>query len=141
MDIAGTETLDDFLPTPKKRRGNFKPYDINSPEAEQLVYDFASFGVPVSLIGKLFGVTPNTIYNRYGDTVKLAHAESDVILHKAIWKLALDDKHKAQATMLIWLSKNRLGWTDNTSAVAMKDDETGEVKFSINVLEGPKNGG
>lgn len=89
-------------------------------ELEQLTR-LASIGGTHWEMAFLLGVDENTLRARIKDSPKVAKAiekglyEGNVSLRRKVMKLALDDNHSAQATMLIWACKTRLGQSDRVA--------------------------
>ena len=64
----------------------------------------------VSEISRWFGVDQNTINLRFKDEIELARSETKARLRNKMLHEALIN---GNTTMLIWLSKNMLGFSDN----------------------------
>jgi len=60
-------------------------------------------------IARWFGVDKNTIAKRFGTEIELARQETKAKLRRKM----LEEAMNGNTTMLIWLSKNMLGFSDN----------------------------
>jgi hypothetical protein len=88
-----------------------------TPEQRKMVQLASAGGMPLEDIGRLFGVSGNTIKNYFPEEIATGKATMDI---KAIGELAkmmfsdIDSKHKFNA--IKWYQTNRMGWRDNTSS-------------------------
>jgi len=80
---------------------------------EDLIYRLASINCTYDEIGAVCNVHPDTIRNRFSDTVKKGREEGKSSLKRKMWKLAMEGNNgEGNVGMLIWLSKQMLGYTD-----------------------------
>lgn len=87
----------------KKQRKPRKEID------REVVIKLARLHCNVSEIARWFGVDQNTINLRFKDDIELARGETKAKLRRKM----LEEAMNGNTTMLIWLSKNMLGFSDN----------------------------
>ena len=83
-----------------------RPKAMLDPDAIELMA--ASF-LPVSSIAKILGVNPDTLYARYSENLQRGRENRKYGLACAMWDKALTEK---DTKMMIWLSKQHLGYRD-----------------------------
>jgi hypothetical protein len=74
-----------------------------------VVIKLARLHVPTADIAKWFGVNTSMIERRFTDDIMLARTETKAKLRSKM----LDEAFRGNSTMLIWLSKNMIGFGDN----------------------------
>lgn len=75
----------------------------------ETVIKLARLHCNTSEIARWFGVDQNTINNRFKEDIDLARTETKAKLRRKMMEEAMN----GNTTMLIWLSKNMLGFSDN----------------------------
>lgn len=76
----------------------------------ELVYGLAKLHCTNREIASLVGVSVDTLQRNYHDILDKGRDEGKMTLRRSMWDLALNGKNP---TMMIWLSKQHLGFTDN----------------------------
>ena len=109
---------------PQKNKGGRpkKPID------EQTLYELAETMLPMESIAQLLDCHVDTLYARYSDTIKKAREGRKQCLSMRMWEKALIDKDRV---MMIWLSKQHLGYRD-----VLSEDAT-QVNFNVQVNLNP----
>lgn len=101
-----------------------KPIDL------ELVYGLAKLHCTNREIASLTGVSVDTLQRRYHDILDKGRDDGKMTLRRSMWDLALNGKNP---TMMIWLSKQHLGFTDNPISnddkkpLPWSDDDVEEV--------------
>ena len=110
-------------PKERKKTGPEKWVKVNYRQANELtehdlttLYDSVKIGMTVEKAAKLLQVKPDTIHNHFQHVLDQAHAARDRELLNTMWNVATA---KNNVTMLIWLSKQYLGFTDKTQTETM----------------------
>lgn len=88
------------------------PPQIRKPKKvidREQVIKLARLHCNVAEIARWFNVDHNTINSRFKDEIELARAETKARLRRKM----LEEAMYGNSTMLIWLSKNMLGFSDN----------------------------
>ncbi len=78
---------------------------------------FGERGCPWEDIERFYNVNRLTLMRYYKADYEKGVGQTNIALRDKMVSLALNDTHKGQATMLIWLGKNRLGMSDSPSVV------------------------
>jgi len=86
---------------------------------ENLVFELAKLHCTNVEIARIVDCDPQTIENRFSDLVAKGKEEGKLSLRRAMFRSAVDNGNVA---MMIWLSKNILGFTDKVEAVAIYDN-------------------
>jgi hypothetical protein len=81
-----------------------KPIDL------ELVYGLAKLHCTNREIASLTGVCVDTLQRNYHDVLDKGRDDGKMTLRRSMWDLALNGKNP---TMMIWLSKQHLGFSDN----------------------------
>ncbi len=81
-----------------------KPIDL------ELVYNLAKLHCTNREIASLSGVSVDTLQRQYHDVLDKGRDDGKMTLRRSMWDLALNHKNP---TMMIWLSKQHLGFSDN----------------------------
>lgn len=84
----------------------------------KLVEKLATIHCSVKEIADIIGVHPDTIRNRFADTIARGKANGKMSVRRKMLETAMT----GNATLLIWLSKNWLGMSDNPL-----DDDTQKI--------------
>jgi len=87
-------------------------YDMARPIKEineEEVFKLAQIGATSEEMGHFFGCTAQTIMNRFRDTIEAGHSEAKMSIRRKRLQIAMNDDHKQQASMLMFLSKVWLG--------------------------------
>lgn len=82
-----------------------KPKEINEDEVLKL----AQMGATYEEMAHFLGCDKQTLQNRFLDTIHAGHAEAKMSIRRKRLAIAMDETHKQQAAMLIFLSKVWLG--------------------------------
>jgi hypothetical protein len=85
-------------------QNKLKPIDL------ELVYGLAKLHCTNKEIASLAGVSVDTLQRRYHDILDKGRDDGKMTLRRSMWDLALNGRNP---TMMIWLSKQHLGFTDN----------------------------
>lgn len=120
-------------PSGRKKPGPEKWVKVNYRSAIELtaddlttLYDSIKVGMTVEKAANLLKVKPDTIHKHFQHVLDEAHAARDKELLETMWTVATE---KNNVTMLIWLSKQYLGFTDKTQT------ETLNANFDIIIGE------
>lgn len=81
-----------------------KPIDL------ELTYGLAKLHCTNREIASLVGISVDTLQRRYHDILDKGRDEGKMTLRRSMWDLALNGRNP---TMMIWLSKQHLGFSDN----------------------------
>ena len=73
------------------------------------VYDLAAIGCTYEEIASLVGCDKSTLEKRFSGTIKTGHDNMKMSVRRKSFQIAMDDTHKQQASMLIFLRKVVLG--------------------------------
>lgn len=95
---------------------------------EETVFKLAETMLPVESIATLLGCNRDTLYDRFSDTLQKGREGRKKSLSTAMWEKALIAK---DTTMMIWLSKQHLGYKDSLS-----EDAT-QIQFNIQINLNP----
>ena len=76
---------------------------------EEAVRRCAEFGMTYEEMADYFSCAKQTLVDRFQDTIKSGHSEMKESIRRKRLKIAMDDTHKQQASMLMFLSKVVLG--------------------------------
>jgi hypothetical protein len=85
---------------------------------KELVEKLATIHCSVKEIADIVGCHPDTIRNRFADTISRGKANGKMSVRRKMLETAMT----GNATLLIWLSKNWLGMSDNPL-----DDDTQKI--------------
>jgi len=77
-----------------------------------MVRRLAAVGASVTTMAKILDCSTDTLHRRFASEIEKGRAEGDVVILDGLFKLA----QKQNLGALIWLSKNRLGYTDKVEA-------------------------
>lgn len=78
----------------------------------------------------VLGCHKDTIYNRFFDDLKRGHEDGQMSIKRKMHEKALSGA--GDNTMLIWISKQRLGYKDR------QPEDTGNVNLNVYIDEVPK---
>jgi len=112
-----------------------KPIDL------ELVYGLAKLHCTNREIASLTGVSVDTLQRQYHDILDKGRDDGKMTLRRSMWDLALNGKNP---TMMIWLSKQHLGFTDNPISnddkkpLPWTDDDLVESKVEEQEQEEPE---
>lgn len=107
-----------------------KPIDL------ELVYGLAKLHCTNREIASLTGVSVDTLQRQYHDILDKGRDDGKMTLRRSMWDLALNGKNP---TMMIWLSKQHLGFSDNPinsddkKPLPWSDDDIEEVSTKTQV--------
>lgn len=101
-----------------------KPLEID----ETLVYELAKIHCTMGEIAAVVGCSVDTLERRFAEIIKKGDEEGKMSLKRKMHQMALG----GNAVMLLWLSKQRLGYRDR------QPDEPASVQFNIISKEIPK---
>jgi hypothetical protein len=76
---------------------------------EKLIYKLAMIHCTNPEIASILGIGVDTLQRNYGDVIRSGRESGKQKLRRTMWQSAL----AGNVTMMIWLSKNILGYTDN----------------------------
>lgn len=85
------------------------------------VYDLATIHCTIEEIAAVLGTTRDHIYTKHADALRRGHENGQMSLKRKMHKVALEGDTK----MLIWLSKQRLGYKEQYPDIAQ------QVHFNI----------
>lgn len=91
----------------QEKRGPGKPKAVVDLE---LVYNLAKLHCTNREIAHLVGCHVDTLQKRFHDLLDKGRDDGKMTLRRSMWDLALNGKNP---TMMIWLSKQHLGFSDN----------------------------
>lgn len=94
---------------------------------EDMVFQLASFGLTRDEIASVCNCHPNTLDNRFYDTIKEGHLHRNSSLRRKQYEVAMN----GNVAMLIWLGKQYLGQTE-------KIEQYGEVSVKEAIDRGKK---
>lgn len=109
----------------EKNKGGRPKADLNP----EMIYKLAQSLLPVETIASILGVSRETLYARYSDSLHKGRDNRKYSLVQAMWHKALEDK---DTKMQIWLSKQHLGYKDSLP------EEATQVVFNVYTNEVPK---
>lgn len=118
------------VPVVKKKKGGVMPgsgrplKEIN----EDQVYRLALIHCTIPEIASTLDCGISTIKDRFSAVLQRGHEEGQMSLKRKMHEVAMAGDTK----MLIWLSKQRLGYKD------VQPEEATQVHFNVNVVEIPK---
>lgn len=90
-----------------------RPEHEPTPEQRELVVRLASRGVPQTFIAAKIGITDDTLRKQYERELSIAYADQAVDLCGAMYQKAIIEQ---DTTMIIWMTKNLLGWRGDQGA-------------------------
>jgi hypothetical protein len=96
---------------------------------EDMVFKLGQTMLPVESIAAILECHPDTIYARFSEVLHRAREGRKKSLSMTMWEKALIDK---DTKMLIWLSKQHLGYRD------VLPEEATKVNFNVYCNEVPK---
>jgi len=96
---------------------------------ERMLYKLAQSMLSVEAIANIMDTSADVIYARYSDTLHKGRNDRRHTLVQAMWQKGLEEK---DTKMLIWLSKQHLGYKD------IQPEEAQQMQFNIMVNEVPK---
>ncbi len=96
---------------------------------DEMVRRLAESMLPIEAMATLLGCTYETLYDRFSDTISKAREGRRAALSTTMWEKALI---KQDTTMMIWMSKQHLGYRDK------QPDEATQVHFNVITTEVPK---
>ena len=116
---------------PKKKFGGIQP-GSGKPQKEideKLLYKLAQTMLPVTSIATILECSTDTLERRYSGILQLGRENRRVSLVQKMWHQALFEK---DTKMMIWLSKQHLGYRDTPVINAT------QINFKIVIDEVPK---
>ena len=106
--------------TPKKKMG--RPKITETPKTlEELIFDLAKIQCTLSEMSAVLGISEDCLQDNYSGVIKKGKEHGKESLRRAMYKKAIDDDN---TVMMIWLSKNVLGYADKQEV-----SSTSEVKY------------
>lgn len=97
---------------------------------ERQIFELAKIHCTVEEISAVIGCHKDTIYARFSDALQRGHNAGQMSLKRKMHEKALSGN--GDTSMLIWLSKQRLGYKDKQPEMAT------EVHFNVYTNEVPK---
>lgn len=94
----------------------------------ELLRKMASEDCTVAEIGAALGCHKDTIYARFSDVLREGRDQGNCSLKRKMFELAMS----GNVQMLIWLSKQRLGYKDR------QPDEATQVHFNVSISDVPR---
>jgi len=117
---ADEKPKEEVIQQPKKKTG--RPLITETPATlEELIFDLARIQCTHSEMSAVLKISEDTLVNRFSDIIKSGKESGKESLRRAMFKKALVDDN---AVMMIWLSKNVLGYADKQEV-----SSTSEVKY------------
>lgn len=95
---------------------------------EALLHKLAAIHCNQEEMCSILGISTDTLQRRFAAQVKAARNEGKMSLRRKMWQMALD----GNTTLLIWLSKNELGYSDR---LEQKQEVKAEVKETVYTCE------
>lgn len=92
------------------------------------VFRLAHIHCTVNEIASVLDCNPDTIYARFSEVLRRGHEDGQMSLKRKMHEVAFNGDTK----MLIWLSKQRLGYKD------VMPEEVAQVTFNVYTNEVPK---
>lgn len=86
----------------------------------KIIQRMAAIGCTMNEIAQVFEVSVDTLERNYADIIKTGRADGAKCLRRKQWQIAMNNEHKGQTTMCIWLGKQLLGQADKLET---KDEE------------------
>lgn len=102
--------------------------DISEDEVKKL----AEFGATYEEMAHFFQCDKQTLQNRFLDVIHAGHADAKMSIRRKRMRIAMDDTHKMQTTMLIYLSKVWLGEKEYNYVVNGEGGAPIQVEFVNN---------
>lgn len=118
-------TKEDAKPIVQRQNGGRPLKDIDPDK----LYIAAQGMLPVEGLARLFDCAPSVLYDRFSEVLQKAREARKQTLSLAMWEKALLGK---DTTMMIWLSKQHLGYKER------QPEEAQIVNFNVVVNEVPK---
>ncbi len=119
----------DSIPTKKKfggiQEGAGRPKKEINPDQ---IYKLALIHCTAQEISSIVGCAKSVIYDRFSDVLQKGHEEGQMSLKRKMHEVAMAGDTK----MLIWLSKQRLGYKD------VQPLDATQISFNIQVNEIPR---
>lgn len=72
---------------------------------EKLIKELAGLGCTVDDIARVCDCSNDTLQRHYMHCLEVGRADAKVSIRRKQFQVAMDDEHKSQGTMLIWLGK------------------------------------
>jgi AraC-like DNA-binding protein len=94
----------------------------------ELVHALAMIHCTAEEISSVVGCSRETIYARFSDVLRKGHEEGQMSLKRKMHEKAMS----GDTSMLIWLSKQRLGYKDK------QPEEASQVTFNIHIDQDAK---
>lgn len=91
---------------------------------EETVKKLAALNCSMEEIGHVVGCSIDTLERRFAAAIKEGRSHGKVSLKRKMYDAAM----AGNITMMIWLSKNLLGYTDKTEQVSVNKQETEALK-------------
>lgn len=120
----------DTLDKPKKKFGG-KQEGAGRPKKdidEEMVFRMAQTLLPVESIAIILQCSKDTLYSRFSDALQKGREDRKKSLVQAMWLKALEDK---DTKMMIWLSKQHLGYKDTIPEQAQN------ISYNVTINENP----
>jgi hypothetical protein len=90
---------------------------------EKLIEELAGVGCTVPDIARICDCSNDTIERNYGEALERGRANTRASIRRKQFEIAMNDEHKGQATMLVWLGKILCDqWEAKTFLSKMPDD-------------------
>lgn len=121
----------DKKPNPAARKRFYLPTGGEEPTVldKEMLSALAATMLPIESIAVLCKCSKDTLYAKYSDVLQTAREGRKQTLAMAMWEKGLIEK---DTKMLIWLSKQHLGYRD------VMPEEAAQVNFNVYTNEVPK---
>jgi hypothetical protein len=130
VNLANEVVKSEAKPVAKKKRGGIQP-GAGRPLKEidpKMVFELASIDCTDSEIAKCFGCNESTIKDRFSTLLREGRAAGCRSMKRKMHEVA----YSGDTKMLIWLSKQRLGYKENQPEAAQ------HIYFNVMVNEVPR---
>lgn len=97
---------------------------------EETVKKLAALNCSMEEIGHVVGCSVDTLERRFADIIKEGRSHGKVSLKRKMFDTAIS----GNVTMMIWLSKNLLGYSDKTEQVNYTKEDTAKLKEEAKAL-------
>jgi len=99
--------------------------------SEEEVLKLASFGATYEEMAHFFQCDKQTLQNRFLDAIHAGHAEAKMSLRRKRMAIAMNDDHKQQASMLMFLSKVWLGEKEYSYVIGSKEEGAAPIQIEF----------
>lgn len=117
-----------------------RPKWIPTPEILTRIENYKKRGITEYSIANLVGCSPATFAIRKREFPELVEAlqrgesaGADEITAK-LWEIAMNDKHRSQASILMFLAKSKYGFSDSVQPIETKEKPSGINLVPLSVI-------